>query len=352
MRTYDEILNSMCEKYMEQTGVYPDEASDIGIRMAVLAGEIFSAQTTSEWIKAQMFPMTASGEYLDLHAAQRGLARKSGTKAHGEVTFYVAEALTYDITVPKGTVCATGGDDSVRFVTLGDVVLSAGDLSVTAQVEATEKGKKSNVAAAKVLILVTAVSGISYIRNNSKITGGSDDESDTKLRKRIINSFTVVPNGMNKEYYIQCAMEVDGVKAAGAIPRNRGVGTVDVFVLSENKDAPQELLDRVKEYLDSKREINVDIQVRALRYYSISMAVTLGIKSGYDFDAVAAECRSAIEEYIDSTNAGENIYLSDIGEIIAHIDGVEDYTFNSGYDHEPRGDSVASADNIIFEERV
>ena len=43
MKTYDEIYRSMAEKYAELTSVMPDENSDLGIRLRVLAGEIYSS---------------------------------------------------------------------------------------------------------------------------------------------------------------------------------------------------------------------------------------------------------------------------------------------------------------------
>ena len=42
MDSYQEILDRMKEKYKELSGYDADGASDIGIRMQVLAGEVFS----------------------------------------------------------------------------------------------------------------------------------------------------------------------------------------------------------------------------------------------------------------------------------------------------------------------
>ena len=140
METYSEILERMIEEYKMKTGTVPDRASDIGIRMEVLAGEIFTAQAEMNWLKNQMFPNTAEGEYLDLHAQQRGLTRKSGTKAVGTVEFSAEKTLSYDIGIPEGTVVATGGDDPVRFVTVEDTVIEAGEKTASVSVEALEEG--------------------------------------------------------------------------------------------------------------------------------------------------------------------------------------------------------------------
>ena len=56
MVSYDEILSRMENAYKEKTDVIPDENSDTGIKLRVLAGEIFNMGTELEWFKRQMFP--------------------------------------------------------------------------------------------------------------------------------------------------------------------------------------------------------------------------------------------------------------------------------------------------------
>ena len=44
-KTYQEILKTMTDEFTERTGMEIDAASDIGIRMQVLAGEIYDLLT-------------------------------------------------------------------------------------------------------------------------------------------------------------------------------------------------------------------------------------------------------------------------------------------------------------------
>ena len=67
----------MKRRYQEECGFEIDEASDVAIRLRVLAGEIYNMQTTLEWTKRQFFPETAAGEYLDHLARQREIGRAS-----------------------------------------------------------------------------------------------------------------------------------------------------------------------------------------------------------------------------------------------------------------------------------
>lgn len=101
MITYDEIYNRMKSEFSAKSKYDFDEASDAAIRMRVLAGEIFNAMTNIEWLKNQMFVATASGEYLDYFASQRGLERKQAQKAQGEITFFINEPVENSIFIPK-----------------------------------------------------------------------------------------------------------------------------------------------------------------------------------------------------------------------------------------------------------
>ena len=117
METYDEIYRRMSEKYTAESGFEIDPSSDIAIRLRVLAGEIYNAGCSLDWLKRQMFADTATGENLDKLAAQRGIVRKPAKKAEGELIFSVNEPLDYPIEIPEGTVAATYGETPVRVYT-------------------------------------------------------------------------------------------------------------------------------------------------------------------------------------------------------------------------------------------
>ena len=71
----------MRRQYADKSGGTPDEAGDIGIRLQVLAGEIYRLQAGIEWGRREGVPPTAQGGQLGRHAAPRGLARKTPPKS-------------------------------------------------------------------------------------------------------------------------------------------------------------------------------------------------------------------------------------------------------------------------------
>ena len=132
MYSYDEILQKMVDKYKELSGFEVFEESDIMIRLRVLAGELFNSYNALEYVKRQMNVKTAESEYLDNHALQRGLSRKNGVKAKGEVTFSLSAIASRDIVIDKGTVVSTASADVKSFETDETVIIKDGTLSVKA----------------------------------------------------------------------------------------------------------------------------------------------------------------------------------------------------------------------------
>ena len=94
--SYDEILERMENKYFELTGHEAAECGDIGIRLRLLAGELYSLGSNMDWLKRQMYFTTATGEQLDMYAMQRGLKRIRGKKSSGELAIVLDTPLDYN----------------------------------------------------------------------------------------------------------------------------------------------------------------------------------------------------------------------------------------------------------------
>lgn len=325
---YSEILERMKDEYRKHAGYTPDDASDIGIRMKTLAGEIFSLESSMDFIKRQMFPTTATGIYLDMHAEQRGISRQSPTKAIGRLMFYVERALTYDFTVPAGTVCAVS-DGSLRFVTDNDVVLPSGNVYVMAEVHAEQGGSEYNVPSNTVNSIVTYFSESIYVNNTSGFSGGADAESDEELRTRIAESYYNPSNGMNETYYKQLAMSVDGVYSANVWRLAHGTGTVGVFIASRAAKASDTAVSEVQQLMNKMRPLGVDVIVESAKLTAVSVKVSVAVFDGYSPDEVKGRVQTAIKNYFERLGVGMSFKFCDIGEAIYHVQGVKSYAFDT-----------------------
>ena len=332
MDSYLTILNRMKDKYTELSGNAVPDGSDIDIRMKLLAGEIFSDEVNLDFIKRQMFAVTAEGEYLDRHAEDRGLSRKPAVKATGIVTFFVNEARNEDIAIPYGSIVAASSVADCRFVTTSGGTLAAGSLRLSLPCIAETGGSQCNVAAEAIDVMVTNVIGIDGVKNTGETSGGVDRENDEELRARILETFKSVSNGTNAAYYKKLAENIDGVKSAKVISRARGAGTVNVNIAGYDDVVSQSKVSEVQALINEKRELNVDILVAAATKVYVTLGLYLTVESGFSFNKVKSEVTAALRKHIESLGVGDDVLETRLGKAIMEVDGVYDYRWMENYD--------------------
>ena len=251
MKGVEEIYQEMLAKLEERCGFRPEESCDLAVRLYAAAAQVQALNIQTEWVLDQSFPQTAQGIYLDRHAAMRGLRRLEAVKAVGTLRFSVERASAVDLEVPAGSICMT--EEEVRFQTTARCVLKAGELFADAPAEALEGGSASNAASGTVTIMTACPVGITACTNPKAFSGGSDPESDESLRARVLESYRRLPNGANAAWYERSAMDHEGVTAAQAVGRARGIGTVDVYITGESGQPDAALLEEVRADLQEKR---------------------------------------------------------------------------------------------------
>lgn len=330
MESYSEIENRMFQKYKLLTGYDCHEASDISIRIKLLAGELFNLQSSINWLNNQLFPQTAAGQQLDYHAEIRDLERKSATAAKGKLLFSIPEARTAAIDIPNGTICSTTGKDPVKFMVNHGVTIEVGKTSVEVEAFALTKGSLSNVAKGTICVINNLSVSELTVTNNAAFSGGSNEEDDESLRRRIIEDIKTPPTGTNKAYYKKLAQNIDGVYSANVVSRARGNGTVDVYIAAQGAVIDQSYVDQVQALLNQERELNVDVLVSAATIGKVPLTLTLKEKSGYDFEEVKNNVIKNIGEYFSTLQVGESVHISSVGSYIGAVEGVEHFVFTTG----------------------
>ena len=339
MKTIDEIYREMLACFGEETGLEPREGTDLSARMYALAAQVYALYVQADWVTRQAFPQTAEGEYLDYHAQLRSLERKPALPAQGTVRFTAGEAAQSDRAIPEGTVCMTAG--LVRFATTQAAVLPAGELTVDVPVQALEPGTAGNVSAQTVVSMAVAPMGIASCTNPQAFAGGADGEGDEELRARILDTFRRLPNGANAAFYEQGALSFDQVAAAAVIPKPRGVGSVDVIVSTLAGTPGEELLEQLQDYFEQRREIAVDVQVKAPTPVTVNVAVQVKAKGGWDKTQVLDQVEETLESWFDGKLLGQDVLLARLGSLIYGCDGVENYAVSA-----PAADLAVDADEL------
>lgn len=311
MTEFDAIYARMAEVYAQTAGFSPDDASDAALRLRAVAGELYTALCMLENVRRDAFPETAVGEALEQHAVQRGLQRKAAQPSVGALTFSRDEALTYDVEIPLGSVCASSGA-AAEYETTARAVLKAGEKTVTAAARSVQGGRRYNAAAAAIDTLVTPPAGIERVTNTAPFAGGADAENDDALRRRLLQSYSVLPNGSNSETYRRAALAVPGVKSAAVVPREDGTGTVSVYIYGDGAPVLESVRAQVERVLSAMREVNVTVTVGAAEAVPRNFSSHITAAEDCDFASAKALCEAAVDDVFARYTVGEAFRVADM----------------------------------------
>lgn len=322
-KTIDEIYQEMLAVFAQETGMQPEGTGELAVRLYALAAQVYGLYAEADWTRRQCFPQTATGEELDKHAYLRGVDRQQAARATGTLRFSVGTAAEEDLPIPLGTACFTAG--LVCFETTQAGVLPAGGLTVDIPARAVEPGEGGNVPVGSVRTMAVAPTGVAACTNPVPFTGGRETEEDETLRARVLATYRRLPNGANAAYYQQTAEAVEGVAAAAVLPKNRGLGTVDIYVSAAGGLPDETLLTQVAQALEGRREIAVDLQVLAPESVTVNVLLSVKAAEGYDAAAVRAAVSAAVQTWFDGTRLGKDCLLADLHRRIYAVDGVANY---------------------------
>ena len=339
MKTVDEIYSEMADAFAQATGGEASGSPELAARLYAVAAQIYALYVQADWVNRQCFPQTAAGEYLDMHAQLRGLERKEAVRARGSIRFTADRTAGMDREIPAGTVCMTAG--LVRFETLQAGVIEAGSTWTDVPAQAAEPGEEGNVPAGTILSMAVAPVGVDRCSNPEAFSGGTGEEEDETLRQRVMETFQRMPNGANAAFYQQGALSFEEVAAASVIPRPRGVGSVDVVVATTAGVPEEALLEKLEAFFEEKREIAVDVQVKAPDEKEVDVSVKVAPTAGSSKEAAVAAVKSAIQSWFNGGRLGKNVLRAELGERIFHTEGVANYDLLA-----PAADVAVEADEL------
>jgi len=320
MKSVEEIYGALCADFTARTGIEPGESGDLAVRLYAVAAQVQALWLQADWVGRQCFPQTAGGEFLDRHAALRGLERRGAARAEGVIRFSRDGADGPELEIPAGTVCMTAG--LVRFVTTAGAVLPAGAAAVDVPAQAAEPGTQGNAAAGSILTMAVAPVGVSRCANPEPFRGGAEEETDEALRQRVLETFQRLPNGANAAFYQQGALAFPEVAAAAVLPRSRGRGTVDVVVTTREGLPGQALLEELTAWFEARREIAVDVAVRAPEARTVDVALQIRAAEGKSFETAAAQAEAAVRSWFGGKRLGRDVLRAELGALAFGADGV------------------------------
>jgi uncharacterized phage protein gp47/JayE len=200
-----------------------------------MSGLAYSVYGYIDWCFRQSIPFTATDEYLAAWAGLIGVYQKGPKAATGSATFYGTPGSTAFV-LPSGA--ALTRQDGTPYTTTADGA-SGADGTVTVPIVAAVLGALTNDAGGTPINIDDPIPGI----NSGGVmagpaTGGTDQETADEFRSRMLFGYRNPPQGGASGDYVRWALEVPGVTRAWVGAPYPGPGSVVVFPMLDDANAP------------------------------------------------------------------------------------------------------------------
>lgn len=279
-----------------------------------------------------IWPRFASGVHLDYHGETRGIKRKEGLPASGELH------IDGDIgcTVRAGDLFSTEGTEetpAVEYAAVEQYVISE-EKGVDIKVECTETGTEGNASANTIVMKVTANEQITSITNPKPVAGGTDEEDDDSYRERLCEYDITQGESYVGSIadYTRWAKEVEGVGDVKVLPAEDGSGIVKLIITTiDKKNADKVLCQAVYDHImrpdnpiERKAPVNTILEVASpeLKTITISAQVELIDTST---ETVKEEFLNKVKEYLAQAMSDGEIRCTMIGRLLSSVEGIYDY---------------------------
>lgn len=331
-RSYQEILDGLvadAANQWEAANLSPD--SELYMRLAVIAGGIWSLDHGVRWVEDQIFPATADSTNLRRHAATWAVTPKPAVAASdGEVRVYGTSATV----VPAGLVLTH--TDGTTYTTTASVTIAGlhEDIPATCN-QAGVVGNKS-ATSGRVLTVSSPPSGVESTASIATgWTNGADDETDQALLERLLLRIRQGSAGGTASDYEQWALSVESVAFAYPLPLRRGAGTVDVVVCTADADghrvaASNLVRAAVADYLDTVRPVTADVTVPETTDVDVDVDITdLVLEEDLVISDVEDDIAAAVADAVRAVapqTGGMTLSRVALIRAIGGVDGVLNFT--------------------------
>ncbi|GAA09689.1 Baseplate J family protein [Acetobacter tropicalis NBRC 101654] len=227
--TYSTIKSNLVNQLNAQIGVKLLPQSVIMILAVVLAKLINLMYGYLNYIEQQGVPFTATDLTLEAWGSLKNITRKTAAYATGSVTFTGSDSTQV---IPAGTVLSR--PDGTQFTTN-----TATNINESVLITAVDAGANSNTSSGTVLTLNSSFVGVDgTVTLQNSITSGSDMETDSALRERVIAAFQETPSGGSVEDHERWALAA-GANYAWTNPTPLAGNEVVTYVMFDRSNAYQ-----------------------------------------------------------------------------------------------------------------
>lgn len=238
-------------------------------------------------------------------------------------------ATTNEIVIPEGFVVTI---DNLTILTTAEATLSAGTSSVVIACAVQNPGIDGNLSAGAIDTeygkgaIGSNIDGIEQVKNDSAFSGGAPAETPEQRQVRFAETVNAL-NAGTKNGIISAIKGVTGVRNAGmrtAYPF-KGTNTIVVddgsgAISAELKAAVEKVLygdpDDIANYPGKNAE-GIGYQIVAPTIIDVNIGVTIFRLANVSVDpaVIQSDVKTAIEQYVNTRQLGENVLLSEITRV-------------------------------------
>lgn len=227
--TYTSIKNNLISQLNAQVGVSLLPQSVIVILATCLAKSLNLMYGYLNYIGLQGVPFTSTDLTLEAWGSLKNVTRKAASNATGSVTFTGSNTTQI---IPSGTILTR--PDGTQFTTN-----TATNINQSVLITAVESGSNSNTPSGTILTLNSSFVGVDgQVTLQNAITSGSDIETDTALRSRVIAAFQETPSGGSVQDHEKWALAA-GAEYAWTNPTPLAGNEVVTYVMFDRSNSYQ-----------------------------------------------------------------------------------------------------------------
>ena len=312
-RDYEYWLEEIMSKIPEN--IDKREGSIIFDAVAPAAMVIAQQSLTMAMMVRETYVQTATGEFLDYRAIERGTNRYPATYTEVKAKFLDSDGNPIN-NVRIGDRFASIGETPI-FYTVTKI-----DDDLTGQLKAEEAGSQSNAYIGQILP-VTPNDQLSWAEIIEVTAPARDVETDDHLRNRLLSKNTWIAYGGNIADYLDMLSKIDEVGAGQIYPIWKGPGTVKLVILNNDlMPASQTLLKNVQEKIDPEdaetegvglAPIDHQVTVVAPEELKININTTLTIDNKSNAELIKTNIKKQLENYFKDLRKEWGIVNSTLG---------------------------------------
>lgn len=250
--TLDEVFQELVSYLPQDFPVRnPDAFSAFGTYLRLAAQVGVDVRAALEALRPQLYVVSATGGWLDLHAQGLGLTRKEARGARLRARVDGTGTGTF----PPGALVGVG---ELRYFAEGPY---APDALVELRSEGV--GARYTLPLGSRLFPITVLPGLEALEVVEILEPGLDRETDEELRARCILAWPALGRGSTRHAYAAWALEDPEVRKVVVLDQHpRGQGTVDVVIAPAQGLPSPGLITRVQRVVDERRPVTADALVR------------------------------------------------------------------------------------------